>query len=115
VLARALWNIARIYSDAGEADEALAWFERAWQVKAPEPFKFDAYRALAGPKALALGLDANGKWLYWFFAAEPGEDVAAERAVAECRRQRARFPVDADCRLYALGDRIVWQPTRSRR
>lgn len=60
-------------------------------------------------KGLAAAIDDAGRWVYGYVHEMPDERIAAERALAECSTRAARTRVNAPCRLYALGNSIVWQ------
>ena len=91
----------------------LRWFERAWLVRAPKQFKdgLEAYAVYPKQKALALALDARGRWTFGFFTGEATQQDAVERALHECRRRLPRLSMEADCRIYALNAETVWEPS----
>lgn len=116
LLADTLREIATGYAVEGDSGEALRWFERAWLLRPPERFVegFVAYRAFPEQKAFAMALDARGRWTYGFFTGEPTVQDSVERALAECRRRLPWWGIEADCRLYASNDAVVWEPASIR-
>ena len=69
---------------------------------------FDQYRADRRFKAMAVAADEAGEWAYGAAYDVQSERSAVENALDECEINRGRYAVQADCRLYAVGDRIVW-------
>jgi tetratricopeptide (TPR) repeat protein len=112
-LADALRRIADVHHEAGDAEAALLWHERAWVLRPPEPFVrgFDAYRVYPAWSAFALALDASGRWTYGFYSGEKTEQDAVERAFVACRRRLPWDGVLADCRLWAINGDVVWKPS----
>lgn len=111
-LADALWSLALNYVAEGETDTALHWFERSWLVRPPEAFEegLAAYRKYPDHKALALAIDARGRWTFGFYTGEPSAVEATERAFEACRRRLPRMAIHADCRIYDRNGVRVWQP-----
>jgi hypothetical protein len=84
---------------------------------AAKPPKLDAnlagiwkeYRALPESRALALaGVPRTDRWVAGFSGGHSSDDAAAESALRECRARRLRQLMPHACKLYALGDEIVW-------
>lgn len=71
------------------------------------------YEQLSPQRALAVAGDPE---LVWVGAATGGHESreAAERAaLAECQRRRVKSRMQVPCRLYAVGDEVVWRrPSR---
>ena len=111
-LSDALAGLAAHYATAGDTRESLRWFEHAWRIRAPEKLEqgFEAYRVYPNEKVFAVALDARGRWTFGFFTGERSHEDAAERALAECRRRLPWYGIEADCRIYASNETIVWQP-----
>ena len=63
-----------------------------------------AYRAAPGPKALALGTEANGRWAYAFVESRPSTEGAVEEALASCQKSARSGGLRATCRLFARDD-----------
>jgi hypothetical protein len=69
---------------------------------------FQAYTIEAGSKAIALALDRDGRFAHAIVARHPVQAEANGEALADCERYRAGAGVQEPCRLFAVGDRIVW-------
>jgi hypothetical protein len=70
---------------------------------------FQEYAAKSGKKAMALALDSDGRSAYvgaYGYATQP---AANEEALSECMRLRVQSGVQQNCRMYAVGDEVVWQ------
>jgi hypothetical protein len=69
---------------------------------------FNDYSARAEKKAIALALDSDGRstWAYGF--GYSSQDQANDGALSACRNELSKTPVNADCRLYAIGESVVW-------
>ena len=66
------------------------------------------YNTKPGYKAIALALDSDGKWAYGSisgWAAQPG---ANDEALAECARFALKSGARSACKLFAVGDKVVW-------
>ena len=76
----------------------------------PAPFlkAFDDYATKSGGKAMALALDSNGKSAYVSITGYATQDQAVEEAMSECTRHKIQAGVQENCRLYAVGDKVVW-------
>ena len=69
---------------------------------------FQEYAGKPGSKAMAMALDADGKMAYIGVFERATQAEANEAALAECMRFRAQSAVQENCRLYAVGDEVVW-------
>jgi len=66
------------------------------------------YNTKPGYKAIALALDSDGKWAYGSiagFATQPGANA---EALSECARFKSKSGAQSDCKLFAIGDKVVW-------
>lgn len=66
------------------------------------------YNTKAGFKAMALALDPDGKWAYGTITGWATQAGANEEAVAECEKFKIESKAQSTCRLFAVGDRVVW-------
>jgi hypothetical protein len=71
-----------------------------------EPFQ--AYTAEPGAKAIALALDRDGRFAHAAVSRHPDQAEANGEALADCERYRAKADIKETCRLFAIGDKIVW-------
>lgn len=71
-----------------------------------EPFQ--AYTTERGSKALALALDRDGRFAHAVVSRHPVQAEANGEALADCERYRAQAGIQQSCRLFAIGDKIVW-------
>lgn len=86
------------------------------QARSPEPpaipaeikKAFEEYGSRAGGKAMALALAADGRYAYSSVSGFPTQDAASEDALIECERYKTQSAIPAPCRLYAVGDKVVW-------
>jgi hypothetical protein len=69
---------------------------------------FQAYTTEAGSKAIALALDKDGRFAHAVVARHPVQAEANGEALADCERYRAQSGIQVPCRLFAVGDKIVW-------
>jgi hypothetical protein len=67
------------------------------------------YENYASNKAFAFVLDAKGNWSYGFAFGMATPELAADRALNECTVHAAGNRVESPCRLYALGDKLLWR------
>ena len=66
------------------------------------------YAALAPMRALAIAGDPDRLWVGAAAGGAEAQHDASDRALEECRRRRAERRMQAPCRLYAVGDEILW-------
>jgi hypothetical protein len=59
-------------------------------------------------RALALAGDPELRWVAGASSGHASLQEAEQEALAECRRRRAQRRMQDPCRLYAVGDEIVW-------
>lgn len=69
---------------------------------------FQEYAAKSGNKAMALALDSDGRSAYVGVSGSATQSEANEEALSECTRFKAQSGVQENCRLYAVGDKVVW-------
>lgn len=68
----------------------------------------ETYKNQSGGKAVALALDANGRWAYGNVSGFTAQADANQEALVECARYKAQAGIQANCRLYAAGENVVW-------
>src|SRR5262245_26495378 len=68
-----------------------------------------SYKALPAERALAVAGDPHRVWVAGVAGGEPTPDEAEFAALAQCRQRRAARRLQVPCRLYAVGDEIVWK------
>ena len=67
------------------------------------------YRALPDQRALAIaGELRQDRWVAGASGGHARRQDAAEGALGECRRRREQRRLQAPCRVYAVGDEVVW-------
>lgn len=67
------------------------------------------YRALRPERALAIAGDLRqDRWVAGAAGRSASPAEAQDAALRECRRRRAALRLQDPCRLYAVGDEIVW-------
>ena len=66
------------------------------------------YNTKAGFKAMSLALDTDGKYAYGTITGWPTQAGANEEALAECEKFKVQSKAQSTCRLFAVGDRVVW-------
>ena len=70
---------------------------------------FDRYERLPPYKAMAYAKDSGGHWAYGYAEGQYTQESANELALYECERRLAKYKVLSGCKLYAVGDTIVWK------
>jgi hypothetical protein len=60
-------------------------------------------------RAIALAGDPQNRWVAGISSGQASREEAEQEALAECREQRARQRMQDPCRLYGVGDEIVWR------
>ena len=68
----------------------------------------ERYLFFAPYKALALARDSTGAWAYGYSSRQSSAPQAVERAMDGCATQANRFRVQLNCRLFAVGNDVVW-------
>ena len=67
------------------------------------------YRALPEQRALAIaGELRRDHWVAGATGGHASRGEAEVRALGECRKRRVQRRMQAPCRLYAVGDDVVW-------
>ncbi len=69
---------------------------------------FQEYSSKTDKKALALAHDSNRREAWGYGFGYSSQTQANDRALLECRNRLAEYRVNADCKLYAIGNDIVW-------
>ena len=69
---------------------------------------FEEYSAKKDKKALALAHDSNRREAWGYGFGYSSQTQANDRALLECRNRLAEYRVNADCKLYAIGNDVVW-------
>lgn len=69
---------------------------------------FQEYTKRSGGKAIALALDNDGRWAYGTVSGFAVQSDANEEAMSECARNKAQSGIHANCRVFAVGDKVVW-------
>jgi hypothetical protein len=87
-----------------QAREAEQAFRRSFRVA------FERYQRYEPSKALVLAHGDGGQWAYGYARDQNGQMQAINAAKQRCRRERARYGVEAPCRTYAIGDEITGDP-----
>lgn len=68
------------------------------------------YEALPAYRALAIaGQLHRQRWVAGISGGQTTRDRAEAAALEECRKRRLRQRMQAECRLYAVGDEVVWR------
>jgi hypothetical protein len=68
-----------------------------------------SYQALPAERALAVAGDPRRLWVAGLVGGEPTREEAEWSALAQCGQRRAARRLQVPCRLYAVGDEIVWE------
>lgn len=66
------------------------------------------YVKMPPERALAIAGDPARLWVGAASGGYPSQEMAEESVVAECTRRRSLRRMQEPCRLYAVGDDIVW-------
>ncbi|MEI6707845.1 MAG: hypothetical protein WCK96_12000 [Methylococcales bacterium] len=69
---------------------------------------FQEYSSKTDKKALALAHDSNRREAWGYGFGYSSQAQANDRALLECRNRLAEYRVNADCKLYAIGNDVVW-------
>ncbi len=67
------------------------------------------YAELPRERALAIAGDPDRRWVGSAVGGRPTRAAAESAAFAECDQQRIERRIQQPCRLYAVGDDIVWE------
>lgn len=81
-------------------------------IKIPDEFMDvvnNKYPAYEKHKSIALAIDSNGHWAYGYSYNYSSQKEANERALSECRQRAPEYKVDGVCKLYAIGNEVVWK------
>jgi hypothetical protein len=67
------------------------------------------YAEMPEPRALAIAGDPNTtRWVGSAASGHASEAEAEQQALAGCKKQRASRRLQVPCRLYAIGDFVIW-------
>lgn len=69
---------------------------------------FAQYETLNNQKAMALAVAPDKAWAYGIGHSYSDQNNANRRALYECKSRLEKYGVKAQCRLYAIDDKIVW-------
>lgn len=69
---------------------------------------YQYYSGLTEKKAFALAVDENRSWAYGLGYNYSNQADADRRALFECNMRIPAFNVGTQCRLYAVGNKVVW-------
>ena len=78
-------------------------------VEAKVAYALRNYESYVPNKAFAFALDEKGNWSYGFAFDMATPELAADRALHECTVHASRNRLESACRLYALGDKLLWR------
>ena len=78
-------------------------------VEAKVAYALRNYEGYVPNKAFAFALDAKGNWSFGFAFDMATPELAADRALHECTVHASRNRLESACRLYALGDQLLWR------
>ena len=78
-------------------------------VEAKVAYALRNYEGYAPNKAFAFALDAKGNWSFGFAFDMATPELAADRALHECTVHASGNRLESACRLYALGDQLLWR------
>jgi len=68
-----------------------------------------SYRALPEQRALAIaGVLRQNLWVAGASGGHATSDAAESEALRECQKRRKQQRMQAPCRIYAVGDEVVW-------
>ena len=69
-----------------------------------------AYRSLPDERSLAIARELGGNlWVAGMAGGQPTLEAAETEALAACQKQRSRKRLQVPCRLYAVGDDVLWR------
>lgn len=69
---------------------------------------YPEYLAKAEKKAIALAHDRDGRYAWGYGYNYSTQELADARALSECRSRMTEYKVENDCKLYAIGNRVIW-------
>lgn len=68
-----------------------------------------SYQELPSQRALAVAGDPRRQWVAGMVGGEATSEDAQRVALEQCGQRRAARRLRVPCRIYAVGDEIVWQ------
>ena len=66
------------------------------------------YSEMRPYRAIAIAGDPDGVWVGAAAGSADSRAEAEQAVLSECRRKRMQRRMQASCRLYAVGDDVVW-------
>ena len=69
---------------------------------------YQEYVTKTEKKALALAVSSNGKSIWASSFDDTTQEQAIDEALSTCRKVVSQYRIYADCKLYAIGDEVVW-------
>jgi adenylate cyclase len=69
---------------------------------------FQEYATKSGGKAMALAVDSNGRYAYASISGMSTQSDASAEALSDCTRFKTQSGIQENCKLYAVGDKVVW-------
>lgn len=67
----------------------------------------EKYKGLAHHKAMAIAMDDDGRYAYWYVHEQPFLKRAETIAMKQCNKAAKELSVKAKCKLYASGNKIL--------
>lgn len=67
----------------------------------------EKYKGLAHHKAMAIAMDDEGRYAYWYVHGQPFLKRAETVAMKKCNKAAKELGVKANCKLYASGNKIL--------
>ena len=67
------------------------------------------YMSYKTHKALAVAVEADGKFVFAYEINARNEEVATGIAMQECGKRAGWFAFKAKCSLYAVDNQVIWQ------
>ncbi len=78
---------------------------------APSRFQreFQRYLSLPHQKAFAVAGDREDNYVFGYSYGWRGPELARDDALEQCNIRRRSLGEEAECRIYAVGNEILWQ------
>lgn len=71
--------------------------------------EFQRYLSLPNQKVMAIAGDPDGRWVYGYGYAHRSSGQAEVAAIEQCNLRRRSVGPEAECVVYAIGSRVVWE------